>query len=149
MYVCLYVCMYVYMCVCVCVYVCMYVYICVCVCVFMLVCMYVYVCVQSVTVITFHYISCPVFCTKENTVSSKQEVCELCVCHNLQCIQIYICFHELFVRFVTNKDKLVHISLLIFISALVSDPQSGQLYFIPSIGRDFYYHHLVQTDVEI
>jgi hypothetical protein len=50
----------------------------------------------------------------------------------------FICFHELFVRFVvTNKDKLVHISVLVFISALLSDPQAGQLHFIPGIGRAF------------
>ena len=102
---------------------------------------------QSVTVITFHHISCPMFCTKENIVSSKQEVYELC--HDLQRVQIYICFHELSVRVVTNKDKLVYISLLIFIAALLSDPQAGQLYFIPGTGRNFSCHHLVQTDIEI
>jgi len=130
--------MYEYMYVCMCVYVCMYV------------CMYIhmYVCMQSVTVITFHHISCPMFCTKENTVSSKQAVYALC--HDVQCVQIYICFHELFVTVVvTNKDTLVHISLLIFISALLFYPQAEQLYFIPGTGRNVSYHHLVQTDIEV
>jgi len=98
--------------VCICMYVCMCVCVCVCVCVCaharmhvcMCVCMCMYMCMQSVTVITFHHISCPMFCTKGNTVSSEQEVYELC--HYLQCVQIYICFHELSVRVVvTNKHK--------------------------------------------
>jgi len=64
--------------------------------------------------------------------------------------KIYICFHDLFVRaVVTNKDEPVYISLLIYISALLSDPQAGQLYFIPGTGRNFSYHHLVQIDTEI
>lgn len=84
----------------------------------MYICMY--VCTQSVIGITFHHVSYPVFCTKEYTVSSQQEVYELC--QDLRCVQIYICFHEIFLTVVvTNKDKLIHISLLIFISELLSD----------------------------
>ena len=110
-------------------------------------CMYVYVyavCVSNY--ISPYFLSCVLY--KGNTVSLKQEVYELC--HDLQCVQIYICFHEFFVRVVvTNKYKRVYISLLIFITALLSDPQAGQLYFIPGTGRNFSYHHLVQTDTEI
>jgi len=81
-------------------------------------------------------------------MSSKQAV--YAPCHDLQCVQIYICFHELFVTVVvTNKDTLVHISLLIFISALLCYPQAEQLYFIPGTGRNVSYHHLVQTDIEV
>jgi len=49
----------------------------------------------------------------------------------------------------SNKHKLVYISLLIFISALLSDPQAGQLYFFPGTGRNFSCNHLIQTDIEI
>jgi hypothetical protein len=113
----------------------------------MCVCVYVYA-VCDGNYISPHFLSYVLYKRKYCEFTAGSTVYE--PCHGLHCVQIYICFHETFVRaVVTNKHKLVHISVLIFISALLSDPQAGQLYFIPGTGSNFSYHHLVQTDTEI
>jgi len=131
--------MYVYACVYVCVNACMYV------CIYVRMYVYVYaVCVSNY--ISPHFLSCVLY---------KRKYCEFkagiiwTMSWSAMCSDLCL-FSWSFLRvFVTNKDKVVYISLLIFIAALLSDPQDGQLYFIPGTGRNFSYHHLVQTDTEI